>query len=352
MSIKEYLPCIFGGSKPNNNSVVVDESKNEIKVLLLGAGESGKSTIFKQMKIIHQSGFPEEERNQYKDTIYGNVVRAMKNLVENSLALDIPVEEPENRKRAEHINNMDSDVLINIQKVWTPELGQDIGHLWQDGGIKKTFERRNEFQLDDSSPYYFSNMDRISAPDYIPSQEDVLRSRVKTTGIVEISFPMGNRTIKMMDVGGQRNERKKWVHCFEGVAAIIFVINASEYDQNCYEDNETNRMRESLQLFEETVNSKWFVETNIIVFMNKIDLFREKIQKRDLTCIFEDYKGGCNFENAIEFMKEKFEEKNKFKDTKKVYTHLTCATDTDVMQKAFESIEDVLMRSNTPKKPL
>jgi GTPase SAR1 family protein len=346
----------FGKKKDDNVEKTLDDgakkAEREIKVLLLGAGESGKSTIFKQMKIIHHEGFNQEEREQFRDTIYGNILKAMKSLVENSLALDIPVEEPENRTRAESINNMDSDVLINVQKIWTQELGKDIGHLWQDGGIKKTYERRNEFQLDDSAPYYFSDMDRISAPEYCPTQEDVLRSRVKTTGIVETEFPMGDKIIKMMDVGGQRNERKKWVHCFEGVAAIIFVINSSEYDQNCYEDNETNRMKESLQLFEETVNSKWFVETSIILFLNKIDLFKEKIAKRDLTVIFPDYTGGCNFENAAEFMSQKFEERNRFRDQKKIYTHHTCATDTGVMQKTFESIQDVLMKSNTPKKPV
>jgi guanine nucleotide-binding protein G(i) subunit alpha len=348
----------FCGGKDNNSSKVnkelekgAEQAAKEIKVLLLGAGESGKSTIFKQMKIIHHEGFSQEEREQFRDTIYGNILKAMKSLVENSLALDIPVEEPENRTRAESINNMDSDVLINVQKIWTQELGRDIGYLWQDGGIKKTFERRNEFQLDDSAPYYFSQMDRIAAPDYVPTQEDVLRSRVKTTGIVETSFPMGDKIIKMMDVGGQRNERKKWVHCFEGVAAIIFVINASEYDQNCYEDNETNRMKESLQLFEETVNSKWFVETSIILFLNKIDLFKEKIQKRDLTCIFPEYTGGCNFEAAAAYMTQKFEDRNKFKENKKIYTHHTCATDTNIMKNTFDSIQDVLMRSNTPKKP-
>jgi GTPase SAR1 family protein len=270
--------------KKSNNAVQdslddgAKKAEREIKVLLLGAGESGKSTIFKQMKIIHHEGFNQEEREQFRDTIYGNILKAMKSLVENSLALDIPVEEPENRTRAESINNMDSDVLINVQRIWTQELGRDIGHLWQDGGIKKTYERRNEFQLDDSAPYYFSQMERISAPDYVPTQEDVLRSRVKTTGIVETEFPMGDKIIKMMDVGGQRNERKKWVHCFEGVAAIIFVINSSEYDQNCYEDNETNRMKESLQLFEETVNSKWFVETSIILFLNKLICSRKRLR--------------------------------------------------------------------------
>lgn len=99
----------------------------------------------------------------------------------------------------------------------------------------------------------------------------------------------------MIDVGGQRNERKKWIHCFEGVTAIIFVTALSEYDQKCYEDDETNRMKESLLLFDEICNSRWFADTSIILFLNKDDLFREKIKKVDLKVAFPDYNGNDIF---------------------------------------------------------
>ena len=55
----------------------------------------------------------------------------------------------------------------------------------------------------------------------------------------------------MYDVGGQRNERRKWIHCFEDVTAVIFVAAISEYDQKLFEDGATNRMVEALELFEE-----------------------------------------------------------------------------------------------------
>ena len=61
--------------------------------------------------------------------------------------------------------------------------------------------------------------------------EDILRSRVRTTGIVETSFVIEGHTFHMFDVGGQRNERKKWIHCFENVTCVIFVAALSEYDQ-------------------------------------------------------------------------------------------------------------------------
>eukprot|EP00121_Abeoforma_whisleri_P006573 Awhi_evm1s5982 len=54
-----------------------NRQRNEVKLLLLGAGESGKSTIVKQMKIIHDEGFTDAERAAYKDVVCGNVVLSM-----------------------------------------------------------------------------------------------------------------------------------------------------------------------------------------------------------------------------------------------------------------------------------
>lgn len=83
---------------------------------------------------------------------------------------------------------------------------------------------------------YFNSLDRIGAPGYMPTDQDILRSRVKTTGITETSFQIGELTYKIFDVGGQRSERKKWIHCFENVTALVFLVSLSEYDQMLYED--------------------------------------------------------------------------------------------------------------------
>jgi hypothetical protein len=102
------------------------------------------------------------------------------------------------------------------------------------------------------------------------SHLDVLRSRVKTTGITETTFQIGELKYRMFDVGGQRSERKKWIHCFENVTAIVFLVAISEYDQMLYEDESINRMQEALVLFDSICNSRWFVRTSIILFLNKV----------------------------------------------------------------------------------
>ena len=87
-----------------------------------------------------------------------------------------------------------------------------------------------------TSHSYYSNIDRLFARDYLPSDQDVLRSRLRTTGITETLFELGQLNYHMFDVGGQRSERKKWVHCFEGVHCLMFVAALSGYDQCLVED--------------------------------------------------------------------------------------------------------------------
>lgn len=58
---------------------------------------------------------------------------------------------------------------------------------------------------------------RASAPDYVPDDVDILHSRMKTTGIIETDFEVGKLKFRMMDVGGQRSERKKWMHWYDAM---------------------------------------------------------------------------------------------------------------------------------------
>ncbi|TPP58959.1 Guanine nucleotide-binding protein G(O) subunit alpha [Fasciola gigantica] len=147
-------------------------------------------------------------------------------------------------------------------------------------------------------------------------------------------------------LGGQRSERKKWMHCFEGVTAILFVVAMSEYDLKLAEDQTTNRMHESLKLFESICNSQWFLETSIILFLNKKDLFAEKIKVSPLTICFPEYTGTQSFEDTSSYIQSKFEEMNRRKTTKTIYTHFTCATDTTNIQVVFDAVIDVIIKSN------
>ena len=174
---------------------------------------------------------------------------------------------------------------------------------------------------------YFDNIARIAQHDYMPNDQDVLRSRVKTTGITETTFIIGELTYRMFDVGGQRSERKKWIHCFENVTTILFLVAISEYDQLLFEDETVNRMQEALTLFDSICNSRWFIKTSIILFLNKIDRFKEKLPVSPMKNYFPDYEGGDDYASACDYILNRFVSLNQH-ETKQIYTHFTCATDT------------------------
>jgi len=309
---------------------------SEVKLLLLGAGESGKSTVAKQMKIIHLDGFNKVERESYKSIIASNTVGSLRVLISACRDMGLQLA-PENKGPASRV----SDPSL-FKGELTPSLGNDIKALWGDAAIKNAFSRSSEFQLNDSAGFYFDNIDRISQVDYVPTEQDVLRSRTKTTGIIETEFEVEKFRFRMVDVGGQRSERKKWMYCFQDVTAVIFCVALSEYDLKLYEDDTTNRMHESLKLFKEICNTKWFLNTAMILFLNKRDLFAEKIAKVDLQVCFPEYTGGKNYDPAADYIKKMFLAQNE-NEKKMIYCHFTCATDTDNILVVFNAVKDIVL---------
>uniref|UniRef100_A0A6G1SMZ4 Guanine nucleotide-binding protein G(O) subunit alpha n=1 Tax=Aceria tosichella TaxID=561515 RepID=A0A6G1SMZ4_9ACAR len=319
------------------------QAAKDIKLLLLGAGESGKSTIVKQMKIIHDSGFTPEDFRQYKPVVYSNTIQSMVAILRAMQSLQISFADYGREQDAKMV----FDIVTRMEDTepFSEEFLQAMKRLWTDAGVQQCFQRSNEYQLNDSAKYFLDDLDRLGRKDYMPTEQDILRTRVKTTGIVEVHFSFKNLNFKLFDVGGQRSERKKWIHCFEDVTAIIFCVAMSEYDQVLHEDETTNRMQESLKLFDSICNNKWFLETAIILFLNKKDLFEEKIKRSPLTICFPEYTGEQSYNEAAAFVQAQFEAKNKSND-KEIYCHMTCATDTTNIQFVFDAVTDVIIANN------
>lgn len=316
--------------------------QTEVKVLLLGTGASGKSTIARQMKVLYMDGFTDKDKAKFSGIIHFNVVKSMKTLVLQAKKFGYELQ-PGNIVAADKLEGL--SMQISDMEL-TTERGAEIVALWNDAGVKSTVERQNEFQFDDSAPYFFNNLTRIAQVGYIPTVEDILHVRAKTTGIVETDFMNRGMRFRLVDVGGQRNERKKWIHCFQDVTAIIFVVALSEYDLKLEEDLTTNRMLESLKLFNDVVNNRWFATTNVVLFLNKKDIFEEKIAKYPLTICFPDYSGPQSYAECVHYITEKFQETNKTASGRLIYVHETCATDTGNVKKVWLVVSDIFLTSN------
>jgi len=318
------------------------EMSKVYKILLLGTGESGKSTVVKQMRILYGKGFEVEDRKKFTVLVYRNMMLAMRNMLDAAgrMGIDVAKEDRTIQQKAYALQESDPGAVESLR-----EWGDVLGKLWNDNGIQAVYERRNEYQLSDSTGYYYSHLTRILAPDYIPSIDDVLRAREATTGIHEFSFDLDPAIFRMIDVGGQRSERRKWIHCFEGVTSIIFIAASNEYDQKLAEDENSNRMQESLALFAQIVNYPFFNNASMILFLNKTDLLKEKVKKSDIRRQFPEFQGKPdNADDVLKFIKAMYIERSKEQDT--VYTHFTEATNTNNIEFVFNSVKSTLLKNN------
>ncbi|KAI9353595.1 guanine nucleotide binding protein, alpha subunit [Obelidium mucronatum] len=214
-----------------------------------------------------------------------------------------------------------------------------IKELWKDPGVQYCFSRANEFQIVDSCAYVMTHIDRFSDPLFHPTDDDILVARVTTTG----SCPLQSMMLAVNAVNDG-----KWAQFFEDSQSIIFLVAISAYDQVCMEDEETNRIVEAMNLFASICNNPLFKKTDMILFLNKIDLFQEKIKARPISLYFPDYVGPNEYQESSKYFVNRFKEINKYPDSKKIYPHLTHATDTKqtkkIMKSAIESIKQTALK--------
>jgi len=287
--------------------------KSTIKLLLLGTGESGKSTVVKQMRLIHTSRFTLKERLEKVNDIKSNIRDSILSILDAMEMFNIKFENENLKESCEFIyenihmfllnttssssisitNNKLKDLnntnrkLSNttdnvINKIWNC-----IDELWNDLNVKKCAKRGNEFHLIDSAQYFLDRINIIRHKDYVPDDQDILRCRVLTTGILETQFFVKQVNFHIFDVGGQRDQRKKWIQCFNQVTAIIFVVDISSFNMTIREDGKVNRLIESLESFRQIWINRYLYHISIILFLNKYDIFVDKILNQNFK--LEDY---------------------------------------------------------------
>uniref|UniRef100_A0A3Q3W5Q7 Guanine nucleotide-binding protein G(s) subunit alpha n=1 Tax=Mola mola TaxID=94237 RepID=A0A3Q3W5Q7_MOLML len=302
------------------------------RLLLLGAGESGKSTIVKQMRILHVNGF-------------------------NADKLSSLLASPANQCRIDYVFNQ----VHQKDFEFPSEFYDHAKILWKDEGVRVCWERSNEYQLIDCAQYFLDRIEVVRQNDYTPTDQDLLRCRVLTSGIFETKFQIDKVKFHMFDVGGQRDERRKWIQCFNDVTAIIFVVASSSYNMVIREDNQTNRLQEALNLFKNIWNNRWLRTISVILFLNKQDLLAEKVLagKSKIEDYFPEFARYTTPDDAIPepgedprvtrakyFIRDEFLRISTASGDGRhyCYPHFTCAVDTENIHRVFNDCRDIIQR--------
>ncbi|EJD54322.1 guanine nucleotide binding protein, alpha subunit [Auricularia subglabra TFB-10046 SS5] len=411
---------------------LASKKKKEVKVLLLGQSESGKSTTLKQFQLMYAPSAFREERFAWRGVIYLNLVRSIRRIVD-AICSDYDQEvdadgEPLRpgtaasthtaEKQAQFDNlrsrlqpllaleatlirmlngedvsdsaptNATKEMYVRSNAPWKKALAKvrggssatpsevatarpdddpahvlaanklDMITLWRDPAVREVLNKR-KMRLEESSGFFLDEIDRIAATNYVPSEDDVLKARLKTLGVVEHTFTVDtsqvglNRGIdwKIYDVGGARSQRHAWIPYFDDVNAIIFLAPISTFDQTLAEDPSVNRVEDSLLLWRAICSNKLLSNTSIVLFLNKTDLLRAKLDAGvKLANFMTSYGERPNDYNSVsKYFRNKFLALHKSysaNQAREIYVHLTSVIDRQGTSSIILNVRDILLRTN------
>lgn len=294
------MACLGGDAQKRHEYFLkkITKKNNEVKnihrIILIGTGESGKSTFVKQMKLLSSINqtFPDVYRAKFIPEIQRNLVQALTAILQfmDQVKLEfksgnthIPTAKKELYDIRDQIDK-NPDMIDNYAGSTNPDIRNNFYSncklLWKDNNVLDTYQRSNEYQLIDSAQYFLDKIDLIRNADYKPSDDDVLQCRTKTLGIHTEIINYNNVNFELVDVGGQRDQRAKWIEALsDGVTAVIFLTDVSAYDMVLAEDQTTNRLRESVSLLGQVWTKNPLRDKSIILFLNKQDKLEMKVRK-------------------------------------------------------------------------
>jgi GTPase SAR1 family protein len=315
-----------------------EEDPNELKLLVLGVGDCGKAALFEQLNSLFG------DRKLWIKVIRNSVVQSMETLlIQSEKSVDSTSVSPIDTKLKGTFLRLAKD------ESFPPELAQVIKDLWKHERIQKTYEQRSNFKLSESAGYFLEKAEVVFGENYEPTQEDIEKCDAPASReyINETKIQISRTKFKLLDIGAQRNERKKWMSAVGETTAVLFLASLSEYDQVLPEDNTANKLAESIQIFHEIAAMESLKSNTIILLMTNPDLFNQKIKTTPLTALFPEFTEGDSSEEAMEFVKGKFLSEVSDQSRMLCFHFLNVQNSESVLQ-VFQSIKDLLTKSTLP----
>ncbi|KAF8999848.1 guanine nucleotide binding protein, alpha subunit [Cyathus striatus] len=250
---------------------------------------------------------------------------------------------------AEKAKQFDDDVAETLA-----ECREDIKELWDDSTIQELLSRR-KIRLEDSPGFFIGDAERIAMKNYQPTDDDVIRARLRTLGVQEYRFIFDHgRAVgqewRLYDVGGTRSSRAAWYPYFDDVDAIIFLAPISPFDEKLAEDRRVNRLEDSYLLWKSVCSCKLLSRTQVILFLNKCDLLQAKLQRgvriRDSVPSFGDRKN--DLQTATKYFQQHFKEIARANSPvpRPFYVHLTSVIDTRSTAVTLGAVEESILREH------
>eukprot|EP00455_Lapot_gusevi_P032167 TRINITY_DN3506_c0_g5_i1.p1 TRINITY_DN3506_c0_g5~~TRINITY_DN3506_c0_g5_i1.p1 ORF type:complete len:355 (+),score=13.64 TRINITY_DN3506_c0_g5_i1:50-1114(+) len=316
-----------------------DQTYRRLWTLVLGQPNVGKSTICKQWKKFLKLAPSDEERRAYLPLLQQEVLQTIQKLIFQSEAL---------AQEHDSLFLVNQNILHAKQQVLQLEKGARVEgqvkdwlkELWSDPGIQATYDWECKHQLNEHRSY-MEHVDEVLQADYWPTEQDILDIPEPITATIsEFSAQIFDTPITFV-IGHKLTASSKILHCFERVYNLIYVVSLADYDQINPNNPQSNRLQDAIDEVDQLMQSQWFRHARYIVFLNKQDEFRRKLERGvELNVAFPEYKGD-SCETAEKFIMEKFEERARQRQTS-IYIYLTCAINSNHINYTFNAMNDLL----------
>ncbi|KZT64352.1 G-alpha-domain-containing protein [Daedalea quercina L-15889] len=235
---------------------------------------------------------------------------------------------------------------------------EDMAALWADAGVQAVLARRKmKTRLEEGPGFFLDDVARVAAREYEPSDEDVVRARLRTMGVQEYRFrfdkvsPIGleaDREWILYDVGGARSSRHAWYPYFDDINALIFLAPISCFDERLAEDRRVNRLQDSLQIWKAVCSSMLLAKVQLILFLNKCDLLEKKIQRGvQVSQYVTSYGNRPNEAKAVaKYFRQQFKDIfiKHSPEKRTFYSYLTSVVDTKATAVTVAAVHDGIQR--------
>ena len=264
----------------------------------------------------------------------------------------------------------DITFLQEVDCLRIKELGKAMHLLWNLDAIQKTSELGgNGYSLPSNMDYFFDKVKDVMTKDYKPTSQDTLKSKIRANRFIEYNYIHRDIQTMIVDVGRPYgiDKGKNWIHRFEDVCAVIFVANLHHYSVlNHWCEDGKSVLYESIDLFGEVCNSRWFRKAELILLLNKDDLFKDALRKQIPLSTCFSWADGWNgpeynptqnddiadkrhfeacYKRAKNFIAERFCRRNQ-NPYRKVFWHVTCAAETDIMEDLHWDVQNICSSKN------
>jgi len=294
------------------------------------------------MKILHCNGFRKSEISSYRIILIQNLFLGLKEIL--SIARDkISKQNIKYLKAIEKFNpyedTINERIILYVQKLWEDEAVREV--------VNKSILANSFEYINIVRHIMKTGVNRLLDSSFMPTNNDILHIRQRTAGITETKFKKDRYLWNFIDVGGQRVERKKWIDLNKNLTAIIFVASLIDYNIVSEDDPKKTRMEESLDVWDEILDGRYIRNMPIILFFNKIDLFKKSIKRCSLRKVFKSYDGDDNVENGQRFIMRLYLKRlsrHRNINPNSVRCHFICALDTENIRIVYSDIKDHIIR--------